>query len=282
MVTKKSGQSKEMIRSNSKPKSRSLASKDNFSKAELSSEGKSKSVAKSQAKSKVSKREEGDEQPVDEALLKTMGRALTHNQCEQAAKVRNLRDEQSASSPHFAQLQGRTLVLREAKKKTLTELKYHVKEKYPVQTDGTLLVSAVPRPDFYILHEHIEVKKKLGGGAFGEVFTGVWKKNDSETVDVAVKKLKGMMLKKQRTEFVKEAKLMKRFDHANIVRVFGVAPQEEPVMIVLELASGGSLLSHLKTHPDVTTDQLLNYCTATAIPLYRSPRIQSERNPQPF
>ncbi|KAK6057177.1 hypothetical protein COOONC_05308 [Cooperia oncophora] len=39
----------------------------------------------------------------------------------------------------------------------------------------------------------------------------------------------------------KEAKLMRRFDHPNIVRFYGVAPQEEPIMIILELASGGSL-----------------------------------------
>lgn len=34
---------------------------------------------------------------------------------------------------------------------------------------------------------------------------------------------------------------MRRLDHPNIVRMYGVAPQEEPVMIILELAVNGSL-----------------------------------------
>lgn len=42
-------------------------------------------------------------------------------------------------------------------------------------------------------------------------------------------------------ETLQEAKLMKRFDHKNIVRLYGVAPQEEPIMIILEYAAGGSL-----------------------------------------
>lgn len=50
------------------------------------------------------------------------------------------------------------------KKPTLTELiETHVSEKVPVMADGTILVRGCPRPDFYILHEHVELKKRLGG-----------------------------------------------------------------------------------------------------------------------
>lgn len=49
---------------------------------------------------------------------------------------------------------------------------------------------------------HLQIIKKLGGGAFGEVYTGIWKKKDG-TVEVAVKTLKGIMHKKQRAEFMK-------------------------------------------------------------------------------
>ena len=34
---------------------------------------------------------------------------------------------------------------------------------------------------------------------------------------------------------------MLKFDHPNIVRMYGVAPGDTPVLIVLELAKGGSL-----------------------------------------
>uniref|UniRef100_A0A915ENT4 Tyrosine-protein kinase n=1 Tax=Ditylenchus dipsaci TaxID=166011 RepID=A0A915ENT4_9BILA len=116
--------------------------------------------------------------------------------------------------------------LRGIKKPTLTELiETHVKDKIPVMADGTLIKVGVARPEFYILHEHVEVKDKLGGGSFGDVFKGV---------------LKGKMIKKkQRCEFVREAKVMRRLNHLNIVKIYGVAPQEEPMLIVLELAAGG-------------------------------------------
>ncbi|KAK0422326.1 hypothetical protein QR680_007506 [Steinernema hermaphroditum] len=150
--------------------------------------------------------------------------------------------------------------LREIKKSKLTDLiEEHVHTKTPVQSDGTTLVKAVPRPEFYILHEHVEVKKKLGGGAFGDVHIGTLKRGENDIIDVAVKKLKGVMHKKQRTEFVKEAKLMRRFDHANIVRMIGVAPQEEPLMILLELASGGSLQSKLKSDSSIDKERLTRY-----------------------
>ncbi|KAK0422112.1 hypothetical protein QR680_007374 [Steinernema hermaphroditum] len=146
------------------------------------------------------------------------------------------------------------------KKAKLTELiEEHVRTRTPVQTDGTTLVKAVPRPDFYILHEHVEVKKKLGGGAFGDVHIGTLKRGEHDVIDVAVKKLKGVMHKKQRTEFVKEAKLMRRFDHPNIVRLIGVAPQEEPLMILLELASGGSLQAKLKSDLSIGKERLTRY-----------------------
>ncbi|KAI6193685.1 Tyrosine-protein kinase [Aphelenchoides besseyi] len=121
--------------------------------------------------------------------------------------------------------------LRDLKRPTVTELiEAHVNDKVPVMSDGTLLINAVPRPVFYILHEHIELKQRLGGGAFGDVYAAALKNKDDTTIDVAVKRLKGMMHKKQRAEFVKEAKLMRRFDHPNIVKMYGVAPQEEPIL----------------------------------------------------
>uniref|UniRef100_A0A914YMN6 Tyrosine-protein kinase n=1 Tax=Panagrolaimus superbus TaxID=310955 RepID=A0A914YMN6_9BILA len=150
--------------------------------------------------------------------------------------------------------------IRDAKKKTIIELiDFLVETKYHVQADSTL-VAAVPRPEYYILHEHIELGKKLGGGAFGDVHIGIWKKAHGEDIEVAIKKLKGMMHKKERTEFVKEARIMRKFNHPNLVQLIGVAPNENPLMIILELCPGGSLQSHLKKHADVKEDKLIAYC----------------------
>lgn len=129
-------------------------------------------------------------------------------------------------------------------------------------SDGTLLISGIPRSDFYILHEHVELKlnEKLGSGAFADVYAAKWTCKDDTVMEVAVKRLKGVMDKKQRAEFVREAKLMSKLDHQNIVKVFGVALQEEPILIVLEL-SPGSLVSKLKSNPHIKNDVLLRYTT---------------------
>lgn len=42
------------------------------------------------------------------------------------------------------------------------------------------------------------------------MFCGVLKKSDTEIVEVAVKRLKGCMAKKRHSEFIKEAKMMRR------------------------------------------------------------------------
>uniref|UniRef100_F1KW53 Tyrosine-protein kinase n=1 Tax=Ascaris suum TaxID=6253 RepID=F1KW53_ASCSU len=140
----------------------------------------------------------------------------------------------------------------------------HVKMKVPVQGDGTLLTHPVPRPDYYILHDHVVVKDQIGSGAFGDVHIGVLKQADGSRVDVAIKRLKGLMTKRQRSVFMKEAKLMRRFNHPNIVNLLGVAPQEDPVMIILELCPNGSLNKKLKSNPNIPISKLVAYATDAA------------------
>jgi serine/threonine protein kinase len=52
---------------------------------------------------------------------------------------------------------------------------------------------------------------------------------------------------------------MRVFNHRNVVQVYGVAAQEEPLMIILELCSGGALKSYLKNNPNETMDQLVEF-----------------------
>lgn len=49
-------------------------------------------------------------------------------------------------------------------------------------------------------------------------------------------------------EFLKEARVMQKLEHPNIVRVYGVATCGNPVLLAMEICSGGALLSHLKKH----------------------------------
>ena len=104
------------------------------------------------------------------------------------------------------------------------------------------------------------MENKVGVGAFGEVYNGKLKlKLDSEPVPVAVKVIKGQVQKSKVAEFIKEAKLMRRFNHPNCVRLHGVAPQEEPLMIVLELCPKGSLKSWFKRGEKVTEEQCFGF-----------------------
>ncbi|KAK5973822.1 Non-specific protein-tyrosine kinase, partial [Trichostrongylus colubriformis] len=132
----------------------------------------------------------------------------------------------------------------------------------PIPPSGVVCKTPFPRPDYYFLHEHITILKKLGHGEFGEVNLGRLRLKNDEEIDVAVKMLRGTRIKKaQLSAFFEEAKLMRRFDHPNIVRFYGVAPQEEPIMIILELAIGGSLKNYCKTHSDIPTSKLLQFAT---------------------
>ncbi|CAD5222140.1 unnamed protein product [Bursaphelenchus xylophilus] len=149
--------------------------------------------------------------------------------------------------------------IRGVKKKEISELiEHHMKQKVPVQSDGALLLNPISRPDFYMLHDDIILGDKLGSGAFGAVHKGVLKK-DGKTIDVAVKLLKGAVKKRNRANFIKEAHIMYLFHHRNVVQIYGIAPQEEPLMIVLELCPGGCLRKHLQKNKDITEKRLISY-----------------------
>ncbi|XP_051501475.1 tyrosine-protein kinase SRK2 [Myxocyprinus asiaticus] len=86
----------------------------------------------------------------------------------------------------------------------------------------------------------VKLLKKLGAGQFGEVFEGIW----NDTTAVAVKTLKpGTMDAK---DFLREAQIMKRLRHPKLIQLYAVCTLEEPIYIITELMSNGSLLEYLQ------------------------------------
>lgn len=82
---------------------------------------------------------------------------------------------------------------------------------------------------------------KLGSGQFGQVYEGRWNGN----IPVAVKTLKeGSMDPK---DFLAEAQVMKELRHENLIKLYAVCTQQEPILIVTELMRNGCLLDYLKS-----------------------------------
>ena len=86
----------------------------------------------------------------------------------------------------------------------------------------------------------IHFVKKLGADQFGEVWMGRW----NNTTEVAVKALKpGTM---GASEFLEEAALMKKFRHQKLIQLYAVCTKEEPIYIITELMTHGSLWEYLR------------------------------------
>jgi len=106
----------------------------------------------------------------------------------------------------------------------------------PVMED----LSRETRDQWEIPRNSLEFTTRLGAGQFGEVWRGRWNK----TTDVAIKTLKpGTM---SPGAFLEEAQLMKKLQHRQLVKLYAVCSQQEPIYIVTELMIHGSLLAYLR------------------------------------
>uniref|UniRef100_A0A672Q5Q1 non-specific protein-tyrosine kinase n=1 Tax=Sinocyclocheilus grahami TaxID=75366 RepID=A0A672Q5Q1_SINGR len=90
-----------------------------------------------------------------------------------------------------------------------------------------------------IPRESLQLLKRLGNGQFGEVWMGTWNGNTK----VAVKTLKPGTMSPE--SFLEEAQIMKKLRHDKLVQLYAVV-SEEPIYIVTEYMSKGSLLDFLK------------------------------------
>lgn len=73
------------------------------------------------------------------------------------------------------------------------------------------------------------VKAHLGSGEYGSVEQGVWTEEYNQTVQVALKTLKEGSSSRDRVNFLKEAAIMAQFRHPNVVMLYGVVTQTQPV-----------------------------------------------------
>ncbi|KAK0154469.1 Proto-oncogene tyrosine-protein kinase Src [Merluccius polli] len=95
------------------------------------------------------------------------------------------------------------------------------------------------RDAWEISRESLRLDLKLGQGCFGEVWMGTW----NGTTRVAIKTLKPGTMSPE--AFLQEAQVMKKLRHEKLVQLYAVV-SEEPIYIVTEYMSQGSLLDFLK------------------------------------
>ena len=118
-----------------------------------------------------------------------------------------------------------------------------MENKIPVtKQSGAILIAPVVKNDKWSLrHSDVNVGKKIGKGAFGEVFEATLRSSER----VAVKTCRSNELT-DKDKFLQEAEILQQYVHPNIVRLIGVCAEKDPVYIVMELMPGGALLEFLR------------------------------------
>lgn len=104
-----------------------------------------------------------------------------------------------------------------------------------------------PKPSFWpdrgdeLQRTEIVFGRKIGTGCFGEVYHGYYR----NSIEVAIKTLKQGTMSPQ--AFLEEAVIMRKCRHSNLVPLYGVCSQEEPLLIITEYMCNGSLLEYLRS-----------------------------------
>lgn len=78
-------------------------------------------------------------------------------------------------------------------------------------------------------------------GNFGDVYRAILRASGSE---VAVKTCRMNLPDEQKKRFLQEGRILKQYDHPNIVKLIGICVQKQPIMIVMELVPGENFFKY--------------------------------------
>uniref|UniRef100_A0A3Q3XGI5 Tyrosine-protein kinase n=1 Tax=Mola mola TaxID=94237 RepID=A0A3Q3XGI5_MOLML len=143
-------------------------------------------------------------------------------------------------------------------------IEHHFSTKQVItKKSGVVLLNPVVKDKKWILnHEDVMLGELLGKGNFGEVFKGTLQRDKTP---VAVKTCKEDLPPELKIRFLSEARILKQYDHPNIVKLIGVCTQRQPIYIVMELVPGGDFLSFLRKKKDeLKTKQLVRFSVDAA------------------
>ncbi|KAL2306558.1 hypothetical protein Nmel_004487, partial [Mimus melanotis] len=108
-----------------------------------------------------------------------------------------------------------------------------------IATNNTPQTVGLAKDAWEVARDSLFLEQKLGQGCFAEVWRGTWNGNTK----VAIKTLKPGTMSPE--SFLEEAQIMKKLKHDKLVQLYAVV-SEEPIYIVTEYMSKGSLLDFLK------------------------------------
>ncbi|XP_021919830.1 tyrosine-protein kinase Fer isoform X3 [Zootermopsis nevadensis] len=127
---------------------------------------------------------------------------------------------------------------------------------------GAVLRKPILRERWELNNDDVVLLDKIGRGNFGDVYKAHLKTGKKE---VAVKTCRMTLPDEHKKKFLQEGRILKQYDHPNIVKLIGICVQKQPIMIVMELVPGGSLLTFLRNHAgSLTQKQLLGMCRDAA------------------
>ncbi|XP_046418972.1 tyrosine-protein kinase Fer isoform X2 [Neodiprion fabricii] len=127
---------------------------------------------------------------------------------------------------------------------------------------GAILRTPILRERWELNNDDVVLIDKIGRGNFGDVYKAQLK---SSKIDVAVKTCKVTLPDEQKKKFLQEGRILKQYDHPNIVKLIGICVQKQPIMIVMELVPGGSLLTYLRKNAStITQREQLRMCKDAA------------------
>ncbi|XP_008551388.1 tyrosine-protein kinase Fer isoform X1 [Microplitis demolitor] len=147
---------------------------------------------------------------------------------------------------------------------TIPELiKHQWQSGLPVTSrSGAILKTPIPRERWELNNDDVILIEKIGRGNFGDVYKAQLRPCKTE---VAVKTCKLTLPDEQKRKFLQEGRILKQYDHPNIVKLIGICVQKQPIMIVMELVPGGSLLTYLrKNSSTISTGEQLSMCRDAA------------------
>ncbi|XP_026071971.1 tyrosine-protein kinase Fes/Fps-like isoform X3 [Carassius auratus] len=107
-----------------------------------------------------------------------------------------------------------------------------------------LLKRPILKDKWVLEHDDVILGQSIGRGNFGEVFSG---RLHSDNTPVAVKACRENLPAEHKNKFLMEARILKQYDHPNIVKLIGVCTQKQPIYIIMELVQGGDFLTFLRT-----------------------------------